>query len=119
MTNAEYYLKEGTDCGEFVIEFEKFALSKPEWEHLSKRGLLALFLEKQLEPTLTEDERVILRNLQGSKYEYTHIARTPKDLEENSDLYIFNTNNEVVCDNIICFDHLFQFIKERRRILNS
>ena len=50
-------------------------------------------------PHLTEDERVILRNLHE---EYKHIKR-------NDNLY-------VGVDYFGMYDHLFQFIKERRRI---
>ena len=74
------------------------------------------WLNEQVKPTLTEDERVILRNLRYEKgaYEYTKIGRTELDSEENCDLILIDSDNESVWWGE--YGHLFQFIKERRRI---
>jgi hypothetical protein len=67
-------------------------------------------------PTLTDDERVILSNLRYEKgaYEYIKIGRTELDSEGNCDLILIDSDNESVWWGE--YGHLFQFIKERRRI---
>lgn len=60
-------------------------------------------------PTLTEDERVILRNV--SK-DYQYIER------DDECLWVRGIDKDDFYNTCYfkCFDHLFQFIKERRRI---
>ena len=117
MTNAEMFLKEE----QFMFDISKGiaeVICYDDMEHskeITEKEIRNWFTSN-IKPTLTEDERIILKNMQNSRYGYTHIARSQADSEGKSDLYIFNDNDKVVCDNILCFDHLFQFIKERRKI---
>lgn len=107
MTNAEKYLKDG-ETGNFVQAFScwYYGITR-ELENADK--MLVQFLKEQARPTLTEDERVILRNLNEQiwekigrdKYGTLSLKTRTKD-DEN----FFNG----------CYGHLFQFIKERRRI---
>lgn len=114
MTNSEKYLKDG-ETGNFVQAFScwYYGITR-ELENADK--MLVQFLKAESKPTLTEDERVILRNLRYEKgaYEYTKIGRTELDSEGNCDLILIDSDNESVWWGE--YGHLFQFIKERRRI---
>ena len=109
MTNAEKYLKDGTDIQEFVKEFIHYY-------HTNIYTLddsLSKFFKVKIKPTLTEDERVILRNI--DKKHFQTIYRTQGELMlagEDENAY---KRSEFYKD-FGLFNHLFQFIKERRRI---
>ena len=60
-------------------------------------------------PTLTEDEKVVLRNI---KPQPTHITR---DFDGDLELR-YEESESIRYDVLPEFNHLFQFIKERRRI---
>lgn len=92
MTNAEKYLKDGEDVDELVKELEDYIDKKYkeeyEWFHNVPlyRYLNDFFnidLNKPIKPTLTEDERVILRNIDlrnfkaiGRKDDYLYLRYT-------------------------------------------
>ena len=108
MTNAEKYLKDNVSVEEILNSFgEMYA------DNELQKGVLMLGLKNFLEtecktsaPTLSEDERVILRNIKNNKA----IGRDEDNClyfgsKEDGRFFINNT-----------FGHLFQFIKERRRI---
>ena len=102
MTNAEKYLTVSTK------EFKNAIINTQG----DIGGLYSLekWLDTEVKPTLTEDERVILRNLDS----YTEIGRTEKDVAGYTDVYIKDKN---ACESLFMFkSNLFQFIKERRRI---
>lgn len=109
-TNAEKYLKDGVSVEEFVNEYADYYVDETVKRPVVIRENLRNFLEEQVKPTLTEDERVILRNMQKGLFREGFISRTAgnelfvfiKETGETIELYIFN--------------HLFQFIKERGRI---
>ena len=118
MTNAEKYLKDGASANQFLQElsdyFEKITAIEPNMID-EPYEIIRRFLEKNTKPTLTEDERVILRNVKWKGYSATHIGRESEN--KGSYIYIrFENDIEMVYffDNF--FGHLFQFIKERRRI---
>ena len=67
------------------------------------------FLNQEVKPTLTEDEKVILRNIDDTKHEGLMIKRC-----KNENLIVYNGGNWAW--QIDIFNHLFQFIKPRRRI---
>lgn len=108
MTNAEKYLKEG-ETGNFVQAFScwYYGITR-ELENADK--MLVQFLKAEAKPTLTEDERVILKNV-GTDYQ-----RIERDDEC---LWVRGVDKDgfMATCYFKCFDHLFQFIKERRRIL--
>lgn len=66
---------------------------------------------QKIQPTLTEDERVILRNIPK---EYIKIRRE----KYTKNIYIEKEKieNEEDWEILLVFNHLFQFIKERRNI---
>ena len=79
-----------------------------------QKGVLMLGLKNFLEtecktsaPTLTEDERVILRNIM-------FLTKIGKD---RTSIYVATKENSIY--RLGVFNHLFQFIKERRRIWDS
>lgn len=97
MTNAEKYLKDGVDVWKLANEIKKYSENTIQLMPFN----IEEFFKQQVKPTLTKDERVILRNLHE---EYKHIRRN-----EMGNLYIG-------VDYFGMYDNLFQFIKERRRI---
>lgn len=115
MTNAEKYLKEGVNEEEFVNELHYFWWAN-EYDVCDGIRKFLHGQAKKKKPTLTEDERVILRNLQNVRY----IGRT----EGTGYLYAtFNTidnysNRSDITDIDLYFSKMFPFIKERRRIFN-
>ncbi len=112
MTNAEKFLKEGVDVKQFA-EMIDTAYIKADLDADVCESTIN-WLNKQVKPTLTEDEKVILRNLQNVRY----IGRT----EGTGYLYAtFNTidnysNRSDITDIDLYFSKMFPFIKERRRI---
>jgi len=94
MTNAEKYLKDGVSAREFIEALEKYGADTNE---------IKTFLIEQATPTLTEDERIILRNIK------LYVGR-----RINGELFFtFENRKEPYIKG-----ELFQFIKERRRIFN-
>lgn len=103
MTNSEKYLTVSTK------EFINAIINA----QIDIGGLYSLekWLDTEAKPTLTEDERVILRNI-DKRYKY--IGRTDYDVTMQ---YLYVNIEDGWKPHIIEeFDHLFQFIKERRRI---
>ena len=103
MTNAEKYLKDGVS----VKEFARVILEETTFD--PKQEDIIAFLNKPCKPTLTEDERVILKYVDG---EYTHIQRA-------DGLWLIHYEDEYTVHQMSfeMYAHLFQFAKERRRIL--
>lgn len=106
-TNAEKYLKDGIDISELASELTIETYNAPVESNLE--DIIVSFFNKQLTPTLTDDERVILRNI-------------PKDYKTigkcvNGVLYV-TTDRKIYLDKAFggFFNHLFQFIQERRGI---
>lgn len=64
MTNAEKYLKDGVDVKEFKTQLRRYLSSKG-FNDLSTGDYcfeICCFLKVEAKPTLTEDEKVILRH---------------------------------------------------------
>ena len=103
MTNAEKYLKDGVDIENFTNSLCGFV------ENWELRNGIKNFLKKEVKPTLTEEERVILRNIVfDSEYKYIYRSLGMLYLSENEKL--------TCVDRLPAIHHLFQFVKERRRI---
>lgn len=103
MTNAEKYLKDGVDIENFTNSLCGFV------ENWELRNGIKNFLKKEAKPTLTEDKRVVLRNLNEQiwvKIGRDKYGTLSLKTRTNDDDNFFNC----------CYGHLFQFIKERRRI---
>jgi len=107
MTNAEKYLKDENYKKILWYDFKN-------WYSKTKCNCpygiaFAEFMEQQIKPSLTEDEKVILKNI-DKIFEY--IGRT-----KNGTLFLrvemFGKTDDRAFH---FFNHLFQFIKERRRI---
>ena len=92
MTNAEKYLTVSTK------EFKNAIINTQG----DIGGLYSLekWLDTEVKPTLTEDERVILRNIKG----YTTIIR---NVENN--IQVENGDGSFAC--LCAFNNLFEFIK--------
>ena len=110
MTNKDKYLKDNVSVEEF-IEALTYELSS--WDNKSysyaMEDMIKKALNKPIIPTLTEDERAILRNIDQSNF---------KTFGRNAfSLYLgFTHEEEKDCFINYLYHDLFQFIKERRRI---
>ncbi len=100
MTNADKYLKDEVDIEELGTALRIYVHSI-DCDGLDLKHSIIKFFEKSAKPTLTEDEKVLLRNMNE---DYKHLKRT-----NNGDLY-------AGVDYFGAYSHLFQFIKPRRRI---
>lgn len=96
------------DTSTFMNEFISFRLSKSAKEYHIKD----LYYEERFFG-LTEDERVILRNMQH----VDTIKRIDGHIYVDNSIETENYYREEFSRYMVEFDHLFQFIKERRRIL--
>ena len=105
-TISDKYLKENVSIDEFTFKFDEWHIKNSDIKGYGEA--LFRFLQESAKPTLTEDERVILRNL---KKDYITLKRgkwgnlfIAKEPDENG---VRETNYLEFKDN------LFQFIKER------
>lgn len=110
ITNADKYLKDEKyifDIAKGIAE----AICYDDMEHLKKitEKEIKDWFTSSTKPTLTEDERVILRNIQL----YTGKSVTIRRIGDGH-LYISGGCGFIDFGE---YNHLFQFIKERRRIL--
>ena len=71
MTNKDYFLKDNVSVEEIGKEFFEYLKSEGIYgcNSINISNYLEKFLNSEAKPTLTEDERVILRNLK-KKYKY-------------------------------------------------
>lgn len=121
MTNAEKYLKDGisdTEIWQAYVEHCQIHKRVVDSTHFFK------FFEEEaitLKPTLTEDERVILRNIRNDAFG-KYIGRGD-GIRENTptyyNLYLRGDGETKAYAIGTIYNHLFQFIKERRRIRDS
>ena len=109
MTNAEKYLKDETDIKEFSRNMFNYLVNRDEPLKIKIEN----YLQENVKPTLTEDERVILKN----------IDKKFKSIKRANDSYLYLVMEDNAFRDIRyefeVFPNLFQFIKERRRISNS
>ena len=114
MTNAEKYLKDNASVEEMKKDFFDYLVSDGVYGCNSKNIVQKWedFLNTPTKPQLTEDERVILRNIPK---EYIKIRRE----KYTKNIYVEKekVEKEEDWEILLVFNHLFQFIKERRRIL--
>jgi hypothetical protein len=111
LTNSEKYLKDGVDEDEFVKELHYF-WGANEYDVCEGIRKFLHTQAKKPKPTLTEDEKVILRNINAD-----FIDTISRNSFGELILHYAGTDNEVELHYLK--DGLFQFIKERRRIRNS
>jgi len=104
MTNAEKYLKDEVNILELWENFSDYYYKNKDKESDVAKAFKFFFCE-QATPTLTEDERVILRNIDTKFYK---IGRT----DDNIIYFIFEeiTGKEAKYYANV-FDNIFQFIK--------
>lgn len=103
MTNAEKYLKDGTMAKKLWKKFQEYYYKNKSIESDVEKVFIEFF-EQEAKPTLTEDERVILRNI-DKKYKY--ISRSC-----GTELYLKNEADDNCRYIFRGFCQLFQFIKE-------
>ena len=101
MTNKDKYLKDNikeNDFADMCVYLTRYFDNKISMQKVAE------FFKEQIKPTLTEDERVILRNIM-------FLTKIGKD---RTSIYVATKENSIY--RLGVFNHLFQFIKERRRI---
>ena len=119
MTNAEKYLKDNVSVEEFASAIVRHKAGRITNENIIKHEIedIVNWLNTPITPTLTEDERVILRNIKLLPQNKYVIGRTPTGWQ---DIYIKKVPREEFSEDTLLYfpiyNHLFQFIKERRRI---
>ena len=117
MTYAEKYVNKEyvvNNTEEFSNEFMKWIKkqNKSFYVDIDKMGeLLIKFLQQEIKPVLSDDEKAILRNIEFK--DYMIIGR-----KESGDLYVNDKEKDSFNGTwfIMFKKHLFQFIKPRRRI---
>ena len=120
MTNAEYFLKDKNLQTKLCNEIGRLVDNTPKGYSCELSTFIKLdkFFDKEITPTLTEDERVILRNI--NKINYQFIGRRNEPAERLYLAYIDKGEKKIEEEMTFTYafnqDHLFQFIKERRRI---
>lgn len=106
MTNAEKYLKDGISIEELIfdiINFEK-CWNRKDFDKEVKR--IKKFFFTSSKPVLTEDEKVILRNIQ----DFNYIERNERG---GIELNLRTDDGDLEdTDRIVIFDHLFNCIKD-------
>lgn len=112
MTNADRYLKDGVDVEELINDLYKYNDNRKcvtnEYAKIQSANFFRDFLQQPIKPTLTEDEKVILRNI-DKKIKY--ITR-----DKSGYLYITEQSFSMLALPFSIYNHLFQFIQPRRRI---
>lgn len=111
MTNAEKYLKEGINKEELFTGIANAFFSECTENDIAR---LNNFFNEQVQPTLTADERVILRNI-PTKYWQKICRDNDGTLEIRGEYEKIDFHVDSISD-FDEYNHLFQFIKERRRI---
>ena len=112
MTNAEKFLKDNASVEEFADKFITFCMQPTRTKTTSYMEDIKDFLQEKATTTLTEDERVILSSTDSSGGK-GNLCRDSR----KKDLYIKKYKNGMVwIIDFAMYNHLFQFIKERRRI---
>lgn len=119
MTNKDKFLRDGVSVEEFINELckkKEYVFEDKEYGEITKTHDYEIYitdlvkwLNEQVAPILTEDEKVILRNIDTEAFE--KIGR-----DETGHLYLWWEDNRYLFRG---YNHLFQFIKERRRIRNK
>ena len=111
MTNKDKYLKEGASVEELIQNLTNYInkTQKPTYEKIKN------FFEQKAH-LLTEDERVILRNIKEqpiyiSRQKGYGLMAYDKAKRASKTGWSYDNGREMSS-----FSHLFQFIKERRRI---
>jgi len=104
MNNVDKFLKDG-------VKEEFIKAINEELDYAGNQFNIEKFLNEQVKPILSEDERVILRNIKGKpKYiarEEDYRLMAYDEVEKNETRRIYDNGREMSS-----FAHLFQFIKE-------
>ena len=105
MNNKDKFLKEGVSVEEICKAYKKWLNGK--YGGISASLYFEEFIREEAKPTLTEDERVILKHI---SIDFKYICR-------NGGFLYFNCVKGQKCYLGSPFGYnTFQFIKERRRI---
>lgn len=105
ITNADKYLKNGANIEELAKEIDSYIDDTQDFKYY-----MTNFFNAPAKHILSDDERVILRNIDTFVVE-----RIGRNKEGHLYLWIGEENKHI----FVGFDKLFQFIKERRRIRDS
>ena len=98
MTNAEKYLKDNVSIEELIKQLYKIQ----DYNYNTNMRNCKKFFEEQVTPTLTEDERAILRHLKSFYYIWN----------VNGTLQLTNKEHTWCAYELYFDDDVFQFIKD-------
>lgn len=122
MTNKDKYLKDGVDVKEFVEEIGNY-YQQCAGNGLGFKKIAEMFMRAPATPSLTEDEKVILMNIKGFELIYRNssgtlhfVTRRNTEVNHYCEGGIFRDAEIEDGECVSCINHLFQFIKPRRRI---
>lgn len=107
MTNGDKYLKDGVDSYKLYEEFDNFCLREMVRHD---KGSFKAFMGQSVKPTLTEDEKVILRSM-------PFLDKVIRD--QSDDIWFYYQEAQKYGERgarVTMFNHLFKFIRPRRRI---
>lgn len=110
MTNGEKYLKDGVEKENLAVELVHFLDREYQNERHCYTKIvpeyIVKFFEEQIKPTLSEDEKVILKVISES------CSKIYRDLLGHIRLDYKSQHRDGLCgEEIRSFDNLFQFIK--------
>ena len=115
MTNKDKFLRDGVDLDDFANEMSSnFGIatqrSQSDYDVILYLTDVKKWLKAKVKPTLTEDERVILRNIKIRGINAEYIERT----RNTGYLRVGSRSGAAGVDvaNIDMYSHMFQFIKE-------
>lgn len=100
MKNKDKFLREGVSVEELAEAIYKYYFDSDE----KLVDSIKLFFNEPIKPTLTEDEKVILKNIETG---FTHISRDYGDLF----ITVGKDTKDNECIGMQQYNHLFGFIK--------
>lgn len=114
MTNKDKFLRDGVDIEKLVNDIVMFEIKEIGWAVADKeKERIKRFFNAPFKHTLTESEKVILRNI-PTNFKYIHRDKVNRLIVTEDR----QASDEPYGCEILIFSHLFLFIKERRRIRN-
>ena len=111
MIYKDKFLKEGVDYIELARQLSDYIYNESPVKKCVFPDEIGRFFEQPITPTLTEDERVILRNIKNEEYKNT-IGRENNTTYQEGKLYLRSKYSDAKAFAIsTLYNHLFQFIK--------
>ena len=117
MTNAEKYIGDEDIIDQFIYELSNYMFEKLGWyegDVYNLKKTIECFFKSNIKLQLTEDERVILRNIKNNDFG-KYIGRGDSSRENTPvyyNLYLRGDDESKAYAIGTIYNHLFQFIKD-------